>query len=72
MKERSLLIVFAITLANCLNYRAGVNALMDMERNGGNLKRGMLGFPSPDQLGVKVGVIRIGLFTGLPVGFRSN
>jgi len=48
MEERSLFIVFAIALAHGFDDGARVNAFMDMEGNGGNLKRGVLRFSSPD------------------------
>jgi len=48
VEKRCLLVVPAITLTNCLNYAAGVDALVDVERNGGDFKGGMLCLASPD------------------------
>ncbi len=43
---------------------------MYVEGNGWDFKRGMLGLARPDKLGVKMRVIGIGLFAGVPIGFR--
>ena len=70
VKERSLFVASAVTLAHCFDDSARVNTLMYVEGNSWDFKRGMLGLARPDQLRVKVGVIGIGLFAGLPIGFQ--
>jgi hypothetical protein len=50
---------------------ARINALMDVEGNGGDFECCVFGFPCPDERGVKMWVIGIGLFSRFAVGVRG-
>ena len=54
VEEGRLFIIAAVALADGLDDGAGINVLMDTERDGGDVKGGMLCFTSPNKLWVKV------------------
>lgn len=71
LKKRLLAPHTVFALSHGFDDGARVDALMDMERNCGDIEGCVFGFPCPLKLWVKVRVIGVGFFSGLPVGFRS-
>jgi len=51
-----------IALAHCLDDGARLDALVNVQRDGGHLEGGMLGLAGPDQLRVKMGVVLVAPF----------
>ena len=54
-------VVAAVFLPHGLDYGARVNTLVNVQRDGGNLKAGALGFTRPNQRRVQVRIVSIGL-----------
>ena len=59
-KEGMLLLLVAVTFAHGLDDGAGVDALVDVEGDGRNLKGGVLGLARPLQFWVQAGVVGVG------------
>ena len=71
-KQRRLRAV-AVVLPHGFKYQARLHALVHMQRNGGHLKRGVLGLAGPMQRGVQVRVVGVGLLAnGVGVVLRRN
>ena len=59
----------AVAFADRFDDGARVNALVDVERDGGDFERGVLFLARPDELRIEMGVV-IELFAGLDGGDR--
>jgi hypothetical protein len=57
---------------DCINDGSRVDALVDVEGNGGDFEGGVLGFAGPDKLGVEVGVVGVGFLADIGVSSRGN
>jgi hypothetical protein len=63
---------FTVAALHRLYDRVRVDALVNMERDGGYLEGGVLGLTSPHKLRVEVRVVGVGLALAIPVCFRRH